>query len=153
MKNGPYELAIAPAEYPGKRYRDRYCYEHHLVWWQNTGLVVTDGCQLHHKDGNKRNNSFDNLELITRTEHSRTHRLRQGKKMVRLRCPNCKIVFEREKNKTHLQKKSVVTFCSRKCCGEYAFTRKRKEGYDFSDDVKMNVICEFRKFRHSSIGS
>ena len=43
MKNGPYEMVIAPEEYPGRRYRNRYVYEHQLVWWKNTGKLVPKG--------------------------------------------------------------------------------------------------------------
>lgn len=37
MRCGPYILIIPPPEYPGKKYRGRYAYEHHVVWWENTG--------------------------------------------------------------------------------------------------------------------
>ena len=30
---------------------------------------------VHHKDGNKLNNSIDNLELLTRAEHINLHRI------------------------------------------------------------------------------
>jgi hypothetical protein len=31
VRNGKYTLVVAPAEYPGMRYRGRYVYEHHLL--------------------------------------------------------------------------------------------------------------------------
>ena len=80
MKNGPYELVIAPPEYPGKRYRGRYCYEHHLVWRENTGHVVQPGEHIHHKDENKRNNDFDNLRLKGKSEHRREHALKRRRR-------------------------------------------------------------------------
>lgn len=73
MKNGPYELVIAPADYPGMKYRGRYIYEHILVWWQNTGEILSDDEVVHHKDENKRNNVFDNLEKKTRSKHAAEH--------------------------------------------------------------------------------
>jgi len=73
MKNGEYTLVIAPEGYPGKRYRGRYCYEHHLVWWLNTGEVVLAGELIHHKDEDKRNNVFLNLEKMSKTSHDAHH--------------------------------------------------------------------------------
>lgn len=73
MKNGPYELVIAPPEYPGRKYRGRYVYEHHLVWWKHTGMVVPEGFVIHHKNDRKRDNRFENFELKENAEHSRHH--------------------------------------------------------------------------------
>lgn len=74
MRNGPYELVIAPAEYPGKKYRDRYVYEHHLVWWKATGEVPDYQVgNIHHKNGDKRDNRVENLERISRSRHSVLH--------------------------------------------------------------------------------
>ena len=74
MKNGPYELVIAPDDFPGKKYRDIYCYEHTLVWWINTGVIPKSNEIIHHKQpGNKRDNRFENLELLTNSEHAKLH--------------------------------------------------------------------------------
>ena len=73
MKNGPYELVVAPDGYPGKRYRGRYVYEHVLVWWANTGELPSPGKVVHHKNGKQRDNRFRNLELKTRAIHTREH--------------------------------------------------------------------------------
>lgn len=47
--------------------------EHHLVWWEHTGQRVPKGYVLHHKDHNKTNNAFENLQLMTRADHMREH--------------------------------------------------------------------------------
>lgn len=47
--------------------------EHHLVWWERTGQRVARGFVLHHRDHDKTNNAFDNLELMTRSEHIKEH--------------------------------------------------------------------------------
>jgi hypothetical protein len=73
VRNGPYTLVIAPEAYPGMRYRGRYCYEHHAVWWEKTGAAVPFGHVIHHVDGDKRNNAPGNLELLNIREHSRRH--------------------------------------------------------------------------------
>lgn len=48
-------------------------YEHHQVWYENTGHVVAEGEVVHHKDLNKRNNEFSNLQLMTDLEHKLLH--------------------------------------------------------------------------------
>lgn len=52
-------------------------YEHHLVWEQAFGSIP-EGYEIHHKDGNKLNNSLSNLQLITRSEHARLHAIKNG---------------------------------------------------------------------------
>jgi hypothetical protein len=66
-------MVCAPPEYPGKKYRDRYVYEHHLVWWRETGRLVPSGFVLHHKDEQKRHNVFSNLEIKSVAAHVRDH--------------------------------------------------------------------------------
>jgi hypothetical protein len=91
MKNGPYTLVIAPIEYPGIKYRGRYCYEHHLVWWQHTGEILTDGFLIHHIDENKKHNIFSNLEKKTKSNHTRDHR--PPPEVWEIVCYECKKVF------------------------------------------------------------
>lgn len=116
MKNGDYVLVIAPDEYPGKKYRGRYCYEHHLVWWRNTGQVVNPGYVVHHKDGNKHNNIFSNLELLSLSNHMRLHNRVVARK-IKL-CLNCQqpFVVRRPGAKTR--------FCSRRCIGLYGYPKR-----------------------------
>lgn len=77
MRNGPYEMVVAPENYPGFRYRNRYIYEHHLVWWIHTKTLVSDGHVIHHINGVKRDNRIENLELQHRGEHTREHLLKR----------------------------------------------------------------------------
>lgn len=139
MRNGEYILVIAPDDYPGKKYRGRYCYEHHLVYWQHHDIVPKKDELIHHIDGNKHHNVIENLELQLRTEHTAHHNRLEGRKHVLLKCPICNIVFERLHSKTHLSKKTRATCCSRQC------------GYKLSkiDDITSllegHVVKEYRK--------
>ena len=72
MRNGPYLFVIA-LDYPGKKYRGRYIYEHHLVWWKNTGQPVPEGYVVHHKNEDMHDNRFENLELIESEQHKKLH--------------------------------------------------------------------------------
>lgn len=76
--NGDYVIVDAPEGYPGKVYRrgrrhGAWIQEHHLVWWQVTGAAVPPGFVLHHVNGNKEDNRFENLERMAAGDHARWH--------------------------------------------------------------------------------
>lgn len=113
MKNGPYELVVAPDDYPGKKYRGRYIYEHHLVWWENTGEIVPEGHVVHHKNEDKRDNRFNNLELLSGPKHSSLHNA--GETKIELECAWCGGLFLRAIRNVNTKRKQGQTrfFCSR----------------------------------------
>lgn len=120
VRNGDYNLAIAPSEYPGRRYHHDYCLEHHLVWWDNTGEVVTEDEVIHHKNGDKTDNRFENLKKMSRAEHA-SHHASTGRTIAILKCPECGSIFERERRSTHLSNPSrKATFCTKSCAGKFA---------------------------------
>jgi len=45
----------------------------HKLVYSHFGKKVLNGKTLHHKDGNKSNNHIDNLEILTRKDHSKIH--------------------------------------------------------------------------------
>lgn len=52
--------------------------EHRFVVWRHTGRVLSRDQVVHHIDGNRANNRFANLRVMTRREHARLHaRLRR----------------------------------------------------------------------------
>lgn len=118
MRNGPYELVIAPQGYPGFRYRGRYAYEHTVVWWKNHGVVPSKGHQIHHLNGNHRDNRIENLQLLTSAEHARIHAAKKRKPKILFHCPICgepKILSRRHYlHRKRLNKGSLV-YCSRSC--------------------------------------
>lgn len=138
MKNGDYILVVAPEWFKGKRYRGRYCYEHHLVWEKETGLPVPDGCIVHHKDGNKFNNDIRNLQLMDAKSHVAMH-AKKGRTMLEIKCPSCGKVFCKEKR---LYYKKRLIFCSRHCVGKMYNFRQPTEA-EVRKAEKENVIREF----------
>ena len=48
MKNGPYILVAALETYPGKKYRGKYCYEHHMVWWKKHKQITKENTKPNH---------------------------------------------------------------------------------------------------------
>lgn len=124
MRNGPYELVIAPKEYPGKKYRGRYVYEHHLVWWQNTGKTVPKGFLLHHKNEKKRDNRFSNLELKSVSEHTREHCNERAPKPITVTCGWCSkpLTFKPYRYRQRINgNKSGKVFCNQSCGANYQF--------------------------------
>lgn len=51
----------------------------HILVWESIYGEIPNGYQIHHIDGNKLNNSIENLQLVTPLEHKRLH-------------SNCKII-------------------------------------------------------------
>ncbi len=47
--------------------------QHRLLMEQHLERTLTFNEVVHHKDGNKSNNDLDNLEVMTRSEHTRLH--------------------------------------------------------------------------------
>jgi hypothetical protein len=61
---------------PWKPYASKYgsyILEHRLVMMKALGRPLESWEVVHHKDGNRLNNNLDNLELTTRTDHTRTY--------------------------------------------------------------------------------
>lgn len=74
-----YKAVRPPAWYTGYVSRG-FVREHILLMCEKFGWTeLPKGYEVHHKDGNKLNNSLDNLVVLTKSEHSRIHSL-EGKK-------------------------------------------------------------------------
>lgn len=124
MRNGEYTLVVAPPDYPGMRYRGRYCYEHHLVWWQHTGETLRRGEVVHHRDGVKTNNVFANLEKHTVGDHVRHHA--RPPQMISVTCWWCHAPYEMMLRDYKSRAKEVghTNFCCSRSC------QVRKQQYD-----------------------
>lgn len=135
-------MVVAPNDFIGKKYRGKYCYEHHLVYWKTYGVVPNKDEVIHHKNGNKHDNSPDNLELKTNKIHLSEHTKNRGKLMVELKCPYCGKHFIKEKRQTYLMKNSDYSCCSRKCSGAFAHLSKEEKQVRLSE----TFIREFREY-------
>jgi hypothetical protein len=69
-----YKAVWMPDWWEGLQPKPNRVYEHQLVWAQAAGCTyVPKGSVVHHIDGNKLNNSVDNLQCMTRSEHMSHH--------------------------------------------------------------------------------
>jgi hypothetical protein len=122
MRNGKYELVVAPHDYPGMRYRGRYCYEHILVWWQNAGKIPPKGYEIHHINMDHRDNRFSNLQLVSSSDHRKLHGAMISKKsresLPKIHCHLCKGEFSLKGSiyRARLKKnKSGKLYCTTDC--------------------------------------
>lgn len=99
------------AEYHHRLRGNGYVYEHILVVEENIGRQLKQEEIVHHIDGNKTNNSFENLAVMSQAEHASLHHS-TGRTMTELKCPICGNVFIT----VLAQSKGRIT-CSRKCGG------------------------------------
>ena len=128
MRNGKYELVVAPDNYPGKTYRNKYVYEHHLVWWTHNNSLVPQGFVIHHKNGNQRDNNLLNLELISESEHRKHHGTeRTNAALQKAVCFNCNNEFQKIGSKIRYSMKLFgKVFCGRFCQVSYQQKKRHK---------------------------
>lgn len=91
---------------------------HRRIWRKNYGPVPT-GFFIHHKDGNKKNNDINNLELIDALTHKRMH---SGCKLIKNEWwKPCRKCGKLKKISTDFYKKNIggiYSWC-KKCCIAY----------------------------------
>lgn len=59
---------------PGNYVKRNSRHEHRVVWEEKNG-PIPHGCVIHHVDENPRNNALENLQLMSRSDHTRHHTL------------------------------------------------------------------------------
>lgn len=78
IKDG-YVLVYCP-EHP--RAIGKYVYEHHLVMEEYMGRYLRRGEVVHHIDGDKHNNSINNLMLMTASDHTKLHHILENSRLL-----------------------------------------------------------------------
>lgn len=113
-------IEIHDPSHPRAR-KNGYVFEHILVMEKKVGRSISKDEDVHHKDENKQNNDPDNLELLTKSEHSKkTQESRRKKRMFP--CVRCgKEVYRKP---SHIKKIKQV-FCSLECVGLWTYENEK----------------------------
>lgn len=91
-----------------------YALRYYVVWELMTKKAVPQGYVLHHKNGNKKDDIFTNLDMLTKKEHDILHgRLRiRETSMV---CKQCSKAFMIKNYRLHSKDWKRGSFCSQLC--------------------------------------
>lgn len=136
VSKGEYNYAVVP-DHPDASDKG-YVLEHRIVAENNLGRRLKEGEIVHHINEDKKDNSWENLEVKNGSEHVSEHQKKKGVLFVLLQCPWCGENFVRERRRTFLVKGGDKTACSRKCNGKLFHLEQR---YD------KNVLGCFRARR------
>ncbi len=150
IKKGDYLYAIV-RDHP-KANKNGYVLLHRIVMENHLKRPLNSNEVVHHIDGNRKNNSIENLQVFTASEHSKLHQSRTGRLWVELKCPNCSKVFYLPKNHTHLNNpKQHYTCCSRHCRGVLSRNiQLHRETEQVEKAISENIIRVYRKFNDNS---
>lgn len=87
------------------------------------GRLLKDNEEIHHKDGDFRNNEWSNLEIKNCTLHRREHNIKY-KENIEVECFQCKKIFivtplKQRRKRQNIKRKNKNYFCSKRCIGIY----------------------------------
>ena len=114
---GGYWCIKTPDGYQGRTYIEgRYVPEHRYLMEQRLGRLLSSDEVVHHVNGNKLDNSPENLELMTQSDHTRHHQLERSRsEWLDFECTYCKKPFRRRKSYFGARGVPDQIACSNQC--------------------------------------
>lgn len=109
------------------------CFRSRVVWWLETGSKPPDGWVIHHKNHDKLDDRFENLQVMTRAEHASHH---NPKSHVTVTCVWCGTQVT-EIRSWALRRK----YCSKSCA------RKARHMASIEEIVCMTCGKRFQTYR------
>ena len=100
-------------DYP-RAYSLGYALRAHVVWWLKNGCAHPLGTNLHHRNGDRLDDRFINLELMSHADHTKHH---CSKGDVTLICKFCQRRFEVKVRKFNSRNREgrFIKYCSQHC--------------------------------------
>ncbi|MBU2249764.1 MAG: HNH endonuclease [Gammaproteobacteria bacterium] len=84
-KLGYVEVKLLPdSPYYSMAGKDGYIYEHRLIMAQHLGRCLEKGEEVHHANGIKHDNRFENFELNSKSEHNRLYHSDMKRLLLRI---------------------------------------------------------------------
>jgi len=95
--------------------------EHRVIMEEHLGRELDYNEVVHHINGDDKDNRLENLQLMSRSEHTKLHNPK-----ISYTCFICnwcgKIIFRKpHQYKTFLKTERKLSFCSKKCAGLYNY--------------------------------
>ena len=115
-KGGGYRYCRTVPPHPKQNSKGLYPL-HRVLMENKIGRILLPGEEIHHIDEDKTNDSIDNLELKTKSEHSRYHQEKLAPKRLEIKCA-CGKIFKlkpRAFMRRISRNKSKKAFCSISC--------------------------------------
>lgn len=138
-------VKVRVREHPNAR--NGYIVEHRVLVEDKLGRILEAHEAVHHIDGNRKNNNLSNLQLLTHAAHTSLHACRHGVNMLLLKCPTCGILFERERGKSHVSKRTLSSSCSIECGHKFMWRlRKERSSKEVQKLLAENVVKEYKVF-------
>lgn len=148
VSKGDYNYAIV-RDHPFAS-NNGYVLEHRIIMENHLGRLLDPNEVVHHINESKKDNRIENLQLMKVGEHERLHAC-IGRRMIELKCPQCKTLFVKEYNQTFLGKKTgKYTCCSASCRGKFSrFVQLNGLTHEVELAISENIVREFNSLDNS----
>lgn len=111
------------------------------------GRILDRSEEVDHMDEDRLNDNLDNLQILTRAGNNRKSNFKRGVTFLRMKCPGCGKLFEKEKRKTHLARsKGTFTACSKKCGGSASSYVRHGNLEKLASPLCENIVGEFKVY-------
>lgn len=123
-----------------KNQKKRFIVYAKYLWISENKKEVPEGMQVDHIDNNPRNDTIDNLQILTPKENTQKYyRAFPPNPKIELKCPICGKIFYREYRFRNRVENGRTT-CSRKCMG-VLFSIRMKGKTPMAKNIKKAVIA------------
>jgi hypothetical protein len=149
VSKGDYLYAVVK-DHP-KATKHGYVLLHRVIMENHLGRLLNTNEVVHHKNHDRKDNRLENLEVMEMKEHSKLHQQDKGRAWCELKCPNCGILFHREKRQTFLQKGNGYTCCSRSCRAKFSRNIQLHGRTAYVESaISGNIVREYRVYSHDN---